>query len=224
MLRRSAHPNLCKHMLFGLGEWIRRTARKVEFLTVRAAGRHIGIHIVVRYFRRADPLLVGPLLRTFGASVGAGTTFKCTLYLDNVAAEATGRTAFRNLRIGRNCYIGDCVYFDLAGEVTIADNSSIAGAVAFLTHADCNRSPELNRVFPRRVAPVTVSTGSWIGYGVTIMPGAAVGPNTAVAARSLIKGEVAGGAVHAGSPARLLRYLDIPRETLHPSVDGKDKS
>ena len=55
---------------------------------------------------------------------------------------------------------------------------------------------------------VSIGSGSWLGTGVVILPGAKVGRNAVVGAGSVVTGEVPDHAVAVGAPARVVkRYL-----------------
>jgi serine acetyltransferase len=53
--------------------------------------------------------------------------------------------------------------------------------------------------------PVEIGSGSWLGAGVVILPGARLGRNVVVAAGAVVRGEVPDHAVVAGAPARIIR-------------------
>jgi hypothetical protein len=53
---------------------------------------------------------------------------------------------FRFIKVAKNCYIGDCVYFDLANKIVLEDNIIISDQVSFITHSDCNRSKYLSQI------------------------------------------------------------------------------
>lgn len=56
--------------------------------------------------------------------------------------------------------------------------------------------------------PVSVGSGSWIGHGAVILPGAQIGRNVVVAAGSVVRGRVEDHAVVGGVPARVIRRLE----------------
>jgi len=57
--------------------------------------------------------------------------------------------------------------------------------------------------------PVSIGDGSWLGAGVVVLPGARIGRHVAVAAGSVVRGELPDFCVAAGSPARVVRrYVD----------------
>jgi len=71
-------------------------------------GKTFGISYIVRYLRNPDPLISVKLLRAFGARIGERTTVKRTIYLDNVYRDKNSTGDFSHLKIGENCYVGDC--------------------------------------------------------------------------------------------------------------------
>jgi len=179
-----------------------------EYWLVRLLSIVFGISLVVRYLRNPNPALTIRLLRAYGASIGEKTTVKRTLYLDNVSEDENSTGDFTRLRIGNNTYIGDGVYFDLANNVEVGDNIIIAGQSALMTHADCNRSPYLASIYPRKCSPVTVGEGVWLGFGVKVMPGVTIGIRSVVATGSVVGKNVDPMSVYAGVPATKIKSLE----------------
>jgi len=56
--------------------------------------------------------------------------------------------------------------------------------------------------------PVVVGSGSWIGSGAVMLPGAQLGEHCVVAANSVVRGEFPPYSVVAGVPAKLVRLHD----------------
>jgi len=56
--------------------------------------------------------------------------------------------------------------------------------------------------------PVTIGSGSWLGHGTVVLPGARIGRHVAVAAGSVVTGELPDHCVAAGAPARPIRRWD----------------
>jgi maltose O-acetyltransferase len=56
-------------------------------------------------------------------------------------------------------------------------------------------------------SPVTVADRSWIGAGCIILAGAHIGPDSVVAAGSVVTGVIPAGVLAAGVPARVIRPL-----------------
>jgi acetyltransferase-like isoleucine patch superfamily enzyme len=60
-----------------------------------------------------------------------------------------------------------------------------------------------------RDEPVSIGSGSWLGHGAVVLPGARIGRNVAVAAGAVVTGDVPDYCVVAGVPARVIRrYVD----------------
>ena len=64
---------------------------------------------------------------------------------------------------------------------------------------------------------VSIGAGSWVGTGVIILPGTAIGRNVAVAAGAVVRGPVPDHSVVAGAPARIVRR-HIPGEGWVPPL------
>lgn len=56
--------------------------------------------------------------------------------------------------------------------------------------------------------PVTIGSGSWLGHGTIVLPGAHIGRHVAVAAGSVVTGDLPDFSVAAGAPARVIRQWD----------------
>jgi acetyltransferase-like isoleucine patch superfamily enzyme len=185
----------------------------LEWLTVHVWAALAGPRAVVRYARDPNPRLLMRLLRHYGATIGAGTTLKGALRFDNVWEDEHSSGDFSHLVIGRNCYVGEGVYFDLADVVVLEDDVVVSAEAAFITHSDVNRSAALARTFPRGCAPIVVRRGSWLGFRAVLAHGVTVEPESVVAAGAVVTREVTVRGVFAGIPARRVRELDTGDRT-----------
>jgi maltose O-acetyltransferase len=188
---------------------IKRMFSWIDFLVVYSLGKLVDINIVIRYLRNPNPLVTIRMLRSFGAKIGTGTTVKRTLFIDNAYEDENSVGDFRYINIGNNCYIGDCVYFDLANKIIMEDNVVVSGNVAFITHADCNRSKYLEQIFPRMCKPIKVNDGAWIGFGAIILSGVTIGHQSVVASKSLVLGDTEPRSLYGGSPAKKIKDLKL---------------
>jgi len=59
--------------------------------------------------------------------------------------------------------------------------------------------------------PVKIGSGTWIGHGAIVLPGARIGHNVVVAAQSVVRGDVPDHSVVAGVPARVIESF-VPGE------------
>ena len=108
--------------------------------------------------------------------------------------------------------IGDHVLIG-KGSGIVGHNSVEIGDHVFTGHhvyiTDANhgyedRSLPIGRQFaPTR--PVRVGSGSWLGHGTVVLPGADIGRNVAVGAGSVVTGALPDFSVAVGNPARVIR-------------------
>lgn len=193
---------------FNMSRLLSRAVNFTEYTFVHLLGKLLGISVVIRYLRNPNPWITRRLLKAFGATVGSDVTLKRSIFLDNVQGDANSTGDFSHLKIGDNCYIGDCVFFDLANEIVIADGAVLAGRVSLITHAECRRSALLSQRFPRICAPVVIEAGAWIGFGATVLAGVTIGENSVVGAGSLLMQDTDPYWVYVGSPARKVKRVD----------------
>lgn len=179
-----------------------KLAAIVEFCRAYVAGKIGGIACVVRYLRNPNPRVTARLLSAFGASIGRNTTFKGSLYLDNVTRDRNATGDFRHLSIGENCYVGEAVYIDLADRVIVGSNVMLSARCCVVTHSDCGRSPALAQRFPRSCRAVVIGADCWVGANATLLDGVALGRMCVVGANALVKSSFPDGSVVVGVPAR----------------------
>jgi putative colanic acid biosynthesis acetyltransferase WcaF len=191
-----------------MNRFLSRAVNLIEYWVVLLFGRLLGISWVIRYLRNPNPSITRRLLTAFGATVGTNVTLKRSIFLDNVYGDANSTGDFSHLKIGDSCYIGDCVFFDLANEIVIADGAVLAGRVSLITHAECKRSVFLSQHFPRMCAPIVIGAGAWIGFGATVLAGVTIGENSVVGADALLMQDTDPHWVYVGSPARKVKRVD----------------
>lgn len=196
-----------------MNRFLSRAVNLIEYWVVLLLGRLLGISLVIRYLRNPNPSITRRLLTAFGAIVGTNATLKRSIFLDNVYGDANSTGDFSHLKIGDNCYIGDCVFFDLANKIVIEDGSVLAGRVSLITHAECKRSAFLSQRFPRMCAPIVIEAGAWIGFGATVLAGVTIGENSVVGAEALLMQDTDPHCVYVGSPARKVKR--VAEELLH---------
>lgn len=142
-------------------------------------------------------------LRLLGATIGRRAI------LHDVRFFNLYRRGLGGLRVGDDCFVGDECLLDLADEIRIEDHVTLAERVLVLTHTNVGyRDHPLQAHFPALAAPVTIRRGSFVGAAVTILPGVTIGPESFVAAGSVVTADVAARTVVAGVPARALRTLE----------------
>jgi acetyltransferase-like isoleucine patch superfamily enzyme len=73
-------------------------------------------------------------------------------------------------------------------------------------HGYEDRSLPIGKQFaPTR--PVRIGSGSWLGHGTVVLPGADIGRNVAVGAGSVVTGALPDFSVAVGNPARVIRHF-----------------
>jgi acetyltransferase-like isoleucine patch superfamily enzyme len=110
------------------------------------------------------------------------------------------------LRIGDRCVIGRGSHIVAHHSIQIGDDV-YTGPYVYVTDQNHGYSdPEIpiGRQIPTNTA-VSIGSGSWLGAGVIILPGACIGRNVVVAAGSVVRGQVPDRCVVAGVPARIVR-------------------
>jgi acetyltransferase-like isoleucine patch superfamily enzyme len=185
-----------------------RLAAQAEYCAIVIKGLLFGCSPVIRYLRNPNPLITAKLLRRFGAQVGEHATLKGSIFVDNVFDDSNSTGDFSHLTIGRNCYVGDCVFFDLADNIVLGDNSVIAGKASLVTHSECKRSSYINERFPRKSAPIVLGSGAWIGFGVTVLNGVTIGQNCVIGSSALVNESTDPYGVYVGAPARKIKTIE----------------
>jgi acetyltransferase-like isoleucine patch superfamily enzyme len=120
--------------------------------------------------------------------------------------EPIGADAPAVIVIGDRCSIGRGSSIVGRCHIEIGDDVTTGPNVYITDHNHTYADPDIPiaRQWPAE-EPVRVGTGSWLGAGVIILPGADVGRNVTVAAGSVVRGTVADHSVIAGAPARVVR-------------------
>lgn len=117
-------------------------------------------------------------------------------------------SGWEQLHIGDNVSIHRDCYMDASGGIWIGSDVSIAHACSLIsfnhTWADLSLPIRSN---PLRYEPIHIQDDVWIGCGVRILAGAAVGRRSVVGAGSVVSGKFEGYSVIAGVPAKKLKEI-----------------
>jgi acetyltransferase-like isoleucine patch superfamily enzyme len=145
------------------------------------------------YIRLGAHTIIGP-----HATLSAGVSPEHVLDRDTVVSigdrcligRGSGIVAHESVEIGDDVFTGHHVY------ITDAN------------HGYEDRTLSIGKQFaPTR--PVRVGSGSWLGHGTVVLPGADIGRNVAVGAGSVVTGPLPDFSVAVGNPARVIRrYVD----------------
>jgi serine acetyltransferase len=110
------------------------------------------------------------------------------------------------LRIGDRCVIGRGSHIVAHHSLVIGDDV-FTGPYVYITdqnHSYADPDVPIGRQMPQNAA-VRIGSGSWLGAGAVVLPGARVGRNVVIAAGSVVRGTVPDHCVVAGVPARVVR-------------------
>jgi len=173
-----------------------------EIGLARAARFGLMTLTMIPYRLALVPQLRSSWLRLLGARIGSGAI------LHDVRFFNLYRRGLGGLTVGRDCFLGDECLIDLAEAVSLGNQVTLAERVLVLTHTNVGyHDHPLQRQFPAMAAAVVVEDGSFVGAGVTLLPGVRVGRGSFVAAGSVVTRDVPPATLVAGVPARVVRAL-----------------
>jgi len=121
----------------------------------------------------------------------------------------------KNAFVGKRCKISSHTF--ICEGVTIEDNVFVGHGVTFINDIYPRATAatgELQTESDWKVAQTFVRNGASIGSGATILANLSIGEGAIVGAGSVVTKDVPAGAIVAGNPARVLRY--ISEEGLSP--------
>lgn len=169
----------------------------------RAIRFAIGTILLVLFRLMIFPPLRVVFLRLVGAKIGRNVTIHSVRFFNHY------RGGFKGLRIGNNCFIGDDALIDLADEIILYDDVTLAERVTILTHVNVGfKDHPLQRYFPSYSQKVILQRGSFVGANVTILPGVTIGECAFVAAGAVVREDVPVYHVVGGVPAQTIRVLE----------------
>ena len=110
------------------------------------------------------------------------------------------------LRVGSRCVIGRGSHIVAHHSILIGDDV-FTGPYVYITdqnHSYADPDAPIGRQWPVNSA-VSIGSGTWLGAGAIVLPGACIGQNVVVAAGSVVRGTVPDRCVVAGIPAKIVR-------------------
>ncbi len=111
------------------------------------------------------------------------------------------------LHIGEESFINYECMLDADAEITLGDRVSIGNRVMLITNSHDMNNPS-HRAGARRVAPIKIGDGAWIGAGAIILGGVTIGEGVVVGAGSVVTRDCDAHSLYVGTPARLVRRLN----------------
>jgi acetyltransferase-like isoleucine patch superfamily enzyme len=139
-------------------------------------------------------------------AIGAGTLIgaQVTLSAGMVPGQDLGPAPV--LRIGDRCVIGRGSHI-VAHQSLVIEDDVFTGPYVYITdqnHSYADPDEPIGRQLPHNAA-VRIGSGSWLGAGAVVLPGACIGRHVVVAAGAVVRGAVPDRCVVAGVPARVVK-------------------
>jgi putative colanic acid biosynthesis acetyltransferase WcaF len=101
------------------------------------------------------------------------------------------------LKIGNNVWIGEYVWIDNLGEVTIENNVCVSQGVMLL----CGNHNYKKQSFDLMVGDIILKDGSWVGAKSIICPGVTVESHSVISVGSVVSSSTEKNFIYRGNPA-----------------------
>jgi acetyltransferase-like isoleucine patch superfamily enzyme len=146
-------------------------------------------------------------------------------YVSLSAGMAPGQDMVTNpvVRIGDRTLIGRGSHIVGHFSVDIGDDIQ-TGPYVYITdqnHVYTDPDVPIGKQWPADV-PVSIGSGSWLGTGVIVLPGANIGRNVVVGAGSVVTGDLPDHCVAVGSPARVVKLYEPGRGWIDVRTPDRD--
>lgn len=191
-----------RHLFSGVGGAIVAVLLRKDYFSYAGRLRALTYH-------QADgsrPHFVGPGVTMIGRSriyLADGVKLYGSTFLH------TGNTGY--IRIGRDTHIDVKSVLYGQGGLTIGECCAIASGVIIYSQSNQYKALPGKRIIdqPIRYAPVEIGSDVWIGAGAIILPGVKIGHHAVVGAGAVVTGNVEGGEIVVGVPARVVAHRDL---------------
>lgn len=118
----------------------------------------------------------------------------------------------KGMRIGNGCDLQDpYMFYDIDYSlIEIGDNVTVTATAGFMTHDGSTRVLVGKHVplIPTMIGKIVIHDNVFVGVRSLILPGVSIGPNSIVAAGSIVTKSFEGGWVIGGIPARKIKSMD----------------
>lgn len=127
------------------------------------------------------------ILRLFGAKIGKGVVIK-----PGVSVKYPWR-----LKVGDHTWIGEDVWIDNLGDVSIGSNCCISQGAMFL----CGNHNYKLQTFDLMIKPIVIEDGAWVGAQSMVCPGVTMHSHSVLAVGSIASKDLMPFSVYRGNPA-----------------------
>jgi maltose O-acetyltransferase len=142
---------------------------------------------------------VAEILTRFGATIGDACVIHGPLIIHNAAGN------YSNLVVHNKVHIGRQVFLDLTDKIEIYEEAVISMNSTLLTHQDVG-DRVLQARFPRKVSPLIIGRGAYLGACSTILAGCNIGSETMVGAGAVVVTPLPENVLAVGVPARVIKH------------------
>ncbi len=137
------------------------------------------------------------------------------------------RAISKGLQIADDCRLMDIPNFGSEPFlISIGKHVTVSGNVTFINHDGgtwvFRHKPEYQKVI--KFGRITIHDNCFIGYGVTIMPGVSIGPNSVVGTGALVTKDVPPNTVAVGVPAKPIMTIEEYAEKSLASTPEYDRA
>ncbi|MBK9448923.1 MAG: colanic acid biosynthesis acetyltransferase WcaF [Bacteroidetes bacterium] len=131
------------------------------------------------------------VLRAFGAKIGKGVILKHRV---NVKFPW-------NLEIGDHCWIGEAVWIENQGKVTIGNNCCLSQGVVMMTGNHNYKKVTFDLI----VRPIVLEDGVWLGAGSMVTQGVTCFSHSVLGVAAVASFDLEPYTIYAGNPCQILR-------------------
>lgn len=183
------------------------------YQTMRLLRRRLKQYAIASFLRRNSvrseglPSFDGPwpsITNKGDMSIGANCQFRSFRLRQHITVRKNA-----TLKIGHNSYLNDGVNICSTESIVIGHNAKI-GDMTYIYDTDFH---EVSPDTPTRRAPVCIGNNVWIGAQSIVLAGSTIGDHCVIGAGSVVTGKIPAKSLAVGSPARVVKTLEIPDDS-----------
>lgn len=133
----------------------------------------------------------------------------------NILVEPRCWGSISRVALGHNVHLSNTLFNTSSGNIVIGDDVFFGHNVCLLTgtHDYRKRGAARHEAIPAEDHDIRIANGTWVASGVTILGPCTIGENAVIAAGTLVTGgDLPGGFIYAGTPARMIKAIDFEEE------------
>lgn len=115
------------------------------------------------------------------------------------------------LTVGDGVFVNGGVSIEAWHDVRIGSYVMLAPFVSIIDDDRHEVEPDV----PLYHGPTVIGDGAWLGRNVVVLPGVTIGPGAVVGANSVVSKDIPARTFAAGSPAQMIKQLEVPDGWTH---------